>query len=79
MRRMSSSPQVPSKRNSERETKMDEKELKLTAAILLAGMIAGEGTTNDDRSVLRAIQLAYKLTKAIDNRLAEGDIPSVVK
>ena len=44
---------------------MNDKELKTTAAILLAGMIAGEGTTNDERSVKRAIDLAYKLMNAI--------------
>ena len=55
---------------------MDEKELKLTAAILLAGMIAGEGTTNDERSVKRAIELAYKLAKAIDDKRSESQNPA---
>ena len=49
---------------------MKEQELRTTAALLLAGMIAGEGTTNDERSVKRAIELAYKLNKAIDEHLS---------
>ena len=31
---------------------------------------ADEGTTNDDRSILRAVQLSYKLTKAVSEKIA---------
>jgi hypothetical protein len=47
---------------------MDEKEMRMAAMILLAGIISGEGTTNDDRALKRAIDLAYKMKTAFDER-----------
>ena len=37
--------------------------MRLAAMILLAGIISGEGTTNDDRALKRSVELAGKLMK----------------
>lgn len=50
---------------------MDDKELGVAAAIILAGIVSGEGTTNDDRATKRAIDLAYRLKKLLHERLSE--------
>lgn len=51
---------------------MDEKEMRLAAMIILAGIISGEGMTNDERAVKRAVELSGKLMKLFNE-------PSAVK
>lgn len=43
-------------------------DLKMITAVLLAGIVSGEGTTNDDRALKRAALLAEKLNDLLDER-----------
>jgi len=47
---------------------MDEKEMRLAAMIILAGIISGEGMTNDDRALKRAVEVAGKLMKLFNEQ-----------
>lgn len=51
---------------------MDDKELAVLAATILGGLIAGERISADEKTLKRAIDLAYRMKILIAERLAAG-------
>jgi hypothetical protein len=47
---------------------MEDKDITIAAAIILAGILSGEGVTQDDRTLKRAIDLAYQLKVLLNDR-----------
>ena len=47
---------------------MEDKDITMVASIILAGVLAGEGITQDERTVKRAIDLAYRLKTLLNER-----------
>jgi len=51
---------------------VDEKEMRMAAMIILAGIISGEGMTNDDRALKRAVELAHKMMALFNDPAAKA-------
>jgi hypothetical protein len=54
---------------------MDEKEMASLAATILVGIIAGERAAADEKTLKRAVDLAYRLTSVVAERHAAESKP----
>ena len=56
---------------------MDDKELAVITAIILGGVIGGERTSADEKTIKRAIDLAYRLKELLEERKALTGKPAI--